>query len=112
MVAPFVTHIKRNNINTITQTKIMTSFMVVLSKIMVVVMIAVAALTSIQSSSMAQPLPGSIARSLLRDNVNYQGDKFDHQAQDLEDYAIWDPSPGYGRGGTGAPIPHPLEKSF
>ncbi|KAK2446465.1 hypothetical protein QL285_017272 [Trifolium repens] len=92
----------------------MTSFMVVLSKIMVVVMIAVAVLTSIQSSSMAQaqPLPGSIARSLLRDNVNYQGDKFDHQAQDLEDYAIWDPSPGYGRGGTGAPIPHPLEKSF
>jgi hypothetical protein len=107
MVAPFVTDIKRNNI-TITQTKIMTYFMVVLSKIMVVVMIAVAALTSIQSSSMAQPLPGSIARSLLRDNM----DKFDHQAQDLEDYAIWDPSPGYGRGGTGAPIPHPLEKSF
>jgi hypothetical protein len=85
----------------------MTSFMVVLSKIMVVVMIAVAVLTSIQSSSMAQaqPLPGSIARSLLRD-------KFDHEAQDLEDYAIWDPSPGYGGGGTGAPIPHPLEKSF
>ncbi|WJX42231.1 hypothetical protein P8452_29486 [Trifolium repens] len=83
----------------------MTSFMAVLSKIMVVVMIAVAALTSIQSSSMAQPLPGSIARSLLRD-------KFDHEAQDLEDYAIWDPSPGYGGGGTGAPIPHPLEKSF
>ncbi|PNX61915.1 hypothetical protein L195_g060899, partial [Trifolium pratense] len=71
------------------------------------------ALTMIQSSSTAQPHPVSIARSLLREKMNYQGDKFYHHAEDLEDYGIWDPSPVYGGGGTGAPVPHmPLEKSF
>ncbi|PNX86175.1 hypothetical protein L195_g042252 [Trifolium pratense] len=88
----------------------MTSIMVVLSKIMVVVIIA--ALTLIQSSSTAQPPPVSIARPLLRDNMNYQGDKFDHRAEVLEDYGNWDPSPVSGGGIHAAPIPSAQEKSF
>ncbi|GAU34909.1 hypothetical protein TSUD_312400 [Trifolium subterraneum] len=87
----------------------MTSFMVVLSKIMVVVIIT---LTLIQSSSNAQPPPVSTARPLLRDNMNYKGDKFDHRAEDLEDYGSWDPSPVFGGRIHPAPIPCAQEKSF
>jgi hypothetical protein len=86
----------------------MTSFTVVLSKIVVVVIIA--AFTLIQSSSMTQPPPASISRPLLRDNVNHQGYKFDHHAEVLVHYGSWDPSPVFGGRTHAAPIPYAQEK--
>ena len=72
----------------------------------VVVVIAISAISTplMPSSSSARPLPSTDPP--INYNMNQQGDELH-----VEDYhQIWDPPPAH-RGGKPAPVPHVEEKS-